>query len=76
MSEETTGADNHELASTTVQVHLAVKVRIVADAPTVDYLVTAALCCQQWLSPVLGLWRRKKGLLLSHLVVKTITTST
>ena len=40
MSEETIGSDKHERVTTSVQVHLAVTVRVVAGALKVDYLVT------------------------------------
>ena len=32
------------------------------ETPTCRHWPTAALCCQHWLSPALGPWRRKQGL--------------
>ena len=40
MSEEKKGSNKHEHAPINVQVHLAVRVRVVAGALKVDYLVT------------------------------------
>ena len=40
ISEETIGSGNHECALKSVQVHLAVKVRVVAGVLKVDYLVS------------------------------------
>ena len=46
MSEETIGSDKYEHVPTSVQVHLAVKVRVVAAVLKVDYLVTPRITKQ------------------------------